>query len=103
MQYIKIKFLAFSSLIFGCLELQHAAPIDITKAQISKGAMAARLDSIKRGLNVLQKYVYNLSSSQLSGSQCSGNVENHINVDEIGEQFKSIRSDIINALFKCSQ
>ncbi|MDJ1407065.1 MAG: hypothetical protein MRQ13_01510 [Candidatus Midichloria sp.] len=37
-----------------------------------------------------------LSSSQLAGSQGYGNVENHINVDEIGEQFKSVRSDLKN-------
>ncbi|MDJ1304841.1 MAG: tol-pal system protein YbgF [Candidatus Midichloria sp.] len=92
----KIKFLAFSSLFLSCLELHAASPVDITKAQVSEGAMAARLDSIEKGLNVLQKYVYNLSSSQLAGSQGSGNVENHINVDEIGEQFKSIRSDLEN-------
>ena len=94
MNYKKIKFLIFSLVIFNPLNLYAVPPVSITKTQITEGAIAARLDSIEKGLNVLQKYVYNLNTSHLAGSQNSSSVENNINIEEIGDQFKSIRADI---------
>ena len=96
MHYNRIKFLVFLLVMFNILSLYAATPVDITKIQLSEGAMAARLDSIEKGLNVLQKYVYNLNMSQIAGSQSSGSVENNVNVEEIGDQFKAIRADIEN-------
>ena len=91
---IKILFLLFFSALVVLIPVSLcAAPVNITaKTQASDNVLSARLDSIERGLNVLQKYVYNLNSSR--NTKTSRNIG--INADEISEQFHSMRAHMEN-------
>jgi len=88
-------FLFFFFIIYS-FEVQASPPVYVTNTDVSESATSARLDSIEKGLDVLQKYIYNLSASKLNNSQSSEYIGNNINIDDIGEQFKSIRLDIEN-------
>lgn len=70
-----------------------ALPVQLSKREIADGAVSARLDAMERSLDILQKYVYNLKASQLSGASHSGSMDSST-TEEIGIQFKSIRGDI---------